>query len=177
VFFAERNLEKSKKSEVVAKLVKCFSECDAAFLVNQNRMTVVETENLRRQLKSASSNYFVAKNTLIRLALDQCGLFEWFKSNLAGQSALVFSKNITEAAKIISELASKGDGKMTVICGGYGDRSLSSADVKMLGQLPSMDELRAKIIAVVQTPSQRLVALLTAPACGVVRVLKGYSEK
>ncbi|MDR2765870.1 MAG: 50S ribosomal protein L10 [Holosporaceae bacterium] len=170
-------MEKSKKSEIIAKLVECFSGCEAAFLVNQDRMTVAETEDLRRRLKAASSSYFVAKNTLIQLALNQCGLFEWFRDNLLGQSALVFSKNVTEAAKIISELAAKGDGKMRVVCGGHEGRALSPAEVKMLGQLPSMDELRSRIIAVVQTPAQRLAALLVAPAGKITRVIRCYSEK
>jgi large subunit ribosomal protein L10 len=91
--------------------------------------------------------------------------------------AIVFSNNLTGTAKVIQEYATKNDGKIKVVCGGYDRKLLSSAEVKTLSQLPSMDELRAKIIAVIQTPAQRIAAVVQAPAGQIARVLKAYSEK
>jgi large subunit ribosomal protein L10 len=173
---AEKAVKRDEKSEVVARIRQSFRENEAIFVVNQNKMTVVETENLRRQLRSVDSSYLVAKNTLTRLAVKDTD-FECILPHLNGQTALVFSKDITGSAKVISEYASKSEDKIVVVCGGYSGRLLEAKDVKTLAQLPSLNELRAKIIAVVQTPAQRMATLLQAPACQIVRVLRGYSEK
>ena len=169
-------MEKNKKSELIAKIKQRFMESEAVFAVNQNRLTVAETEDLRKQLRAVPSVYLVAKNTLARLAVKDTS-FEDIVSHLSGQTALVFSKNITGSAKVVSEYASKNDEKFSVVCGGYQGKLLSVAEIKTLASLPSMDELRAKIIAGIQTPAQRLATLSQAPASQLARVLKAYSEK
>ena len=169
-------MEKNKKSELVAKIKERFQESEAVFVVNQNRLTVAETESLRKQLRAVQSVYLVAKNTLTRLAVKDTD-FECVTEKLGGQTALVFSKDITGSAKVVSEYASKSDEKLSVVCGGYQGKMLSVAEVKTLASLPSMDELRAKIIAVIQTPAQRMATLSQAPASQLARVLKAYSEK
>jgi large subunit ribosomal protein L10 len=172
----ERIVKKSEKVEVITKIRQRFLESEVVFVVNQNKMTVAQTENLRRQLREVNSAYLVAKNTLVRLAIKDTD-FECILPNLTGQTALVFSKDITGSAKVIHEYASKSDDRITVVCGGYTGRLLDAKDVKTLAQLPSVDELRARIIAVIQTPAQRMATLLQAPACQIARVLKAYSEK
>ena len=169
-------MEKNKKSELVAKIKQRFLESEAVFVVNQNRLTVAETEDLRKQLRAVESVYLVAKNTLARLAVKDTD-FECVTEKLGGQTALVFSKDITGSAKVVSEYASKSDEKLSVVCGGYQGKMLSVAEVKTLASLPSMDELRAKIVAVIQTPAQRMATLSQAPASQLARVLKAYSEK
>lgn len=169
-------MEKNKKSELIAKIKQRFQESEAVFVVNQNRLTVAETESLRKQLREVQSVYLVAKNTLTRLAVKDTD-FECVSEKLGGQTALVFSKDITGSAKVVSEYASKSDEKLSVVCGGYQGKMLSVAEVKTLASLPSMDELRAKIVAVIQTPAQRMATLSQAPASQLARVLKAYSEK
>ncbi|MDR0580603.1 MAG: 50S ribosomal protein L10 [Holosporaceae bacterium] len=169
-------MRRNEKADVIAKIRRNFQESKAVFIVNQNKMTVVDTEDLRKQLRSIGSVYLVAKNTLTRLAIKDTS-FECIQPHLSGQTAFVFSRNITEAAKVISEYASENDEKITIVCGGFDERLLSVNDVKMLAQLPSLDELRGKIIAVIQTPAQRLTALTQAPASQIARILVGYSEK
>ncbi len=169
-------MERNKKQETIAKIRHDFNESDAVFIVNQNKMTVVDTEDLRRQLKDASARYFVSKNTLTKLAVDGSS-FECVSPQLKGQTALIFSKSLIDSAKVIQEYSSKSDGKITIVCGGYSGKLLNAADIKTLSQLPSMDELRAKIIAVIQTPAQRLATLSQAPAAQIARVLSAYSKK
>lgn len=169
-------MEKYKKSDWIVKIKQLCSESEAVFAVNQNKVTVAETESLRRQLREVSSSYLVTKNTLARLAVKDTD-FECMLSYLNGQTALVFAKDITGAAKVISEYASKNEGKMSVVCGGYTGRLLEAKEIDALAKLPSMDELRAKIIAVIQTPAQRLAVLSKEPAGQLARLLKSYSEK
>lgn len=169
-------MEKSKKADWVAKIKQSFVESDAVFAVNQNKLTVAETESLRKQLKGACSSYVVTKNTLARLAVKDTA-FECLATHLNGQTAVVFSKDITGAAKVISEFAAKNEGKLTIVCGGYQGKLLNAKEVDILAKLPSMDELRATLVALIQTPAQRLVRLSQEPAGQIARVLKSYSEK
>lgn len=169
-------MEKNKKSELVAKIKQRFLESEVVFAINQNRLTVAETEDLRKQLRAVQSIYLVAKNTLARLAVNDTE-FECIVPYLTGQIALVFSKDITGAAKVVYEYSSKSEAKVSIVCGGYQGKLLSVAEIKTLASLPSMDELRAKIIAVIQTPAQRLATLSQAPASQLARVLKAYAEK
>ncbi|GHT98862.1 50S ribosomal protein L10 [Alphaproteobacteria bacterium] len=169
-------MEKGKKPEVIARIKKSFCESEAIFVVNQNKMTVSGTEQLRKQLREVESSYLVCKNTLARLAVKDTS-FECVLPHLGGQTALVFSKNITGSAKVIHEYASKNEGKIVILCGGYSGNLLSAADVVTLAKLPSMDELRARVIAVIQTPARRMATLLQAPAAQIARVLSAYSEK
>jgi large subunit ribosomal protein L10 len=169
-------VKKSEKLDVITKMRASFKESSAVFVVNQNKMTVTETENLRKQLRDVSSAYFVAKNTLTRLAVEDTD-FKCLLPHLSGQTALIFSQDITGSAKVISEYASRSDDKIVVVCGGYNGRLLGAPEIKTLSQLPSMNELRAKIIAIIQTPAQRMATLLQAPACQIARVINGYSKK
>lgn len=170
-------MKKDQKTGVVARIKQDLNSSEALFVVTQNKMTVAETESLRKLLREkGESSYFVCKNTLARLGVKDTS-YDCVSPQLAGQTALIFSKNLTATAKIVQEYASKSDGKVTVVCGGYSGKLLSADEVKTLSQLPSMDELRAKIIAVVQTPAQRIATLSQAPGAQIARVLQAYSEK
>ncbi len=169
-------MEKSKKHELIDRLKAGFTASEAVFIVNQNRMTVADTESLRKKLREVNSSYFVCKNTLARLAAKGTS-FECVLPHFSGQSAIVFSKDLTGSAKVIDDYASNSEDKVTIVCGGYNGNLLSESDVKTLAKLPSRDELRAKIIAIIQTPAQRLAVLAQAPAGQIARVLKAYSEK
>ncbi len=169
-------MEKSKKTDLIAKIKQRFNESEAVFAVNQNKLTVAETEKFRKQLRDVKSTYLVAKNTLARIAVKDTS-FECILPHLSGQTALVFSADITGSAKVVSEFADKSEDKVAVICGGYNGKVLSVAEVKTLASLPSMDELRAKIVAVIKTPAQRLATLSQAPASQLARVLQAYSKK
>lgn len=169
-------MKKDQKTGVVAKIKQDLDSSEALFVVTQNKMTVAETESLRKLLRGSEGSYFVCKNTLARLGVKDTS-YKCVSPQLNGQTALVFSKNLTATAKVVQEYASKSDGKITVVCGGYEGKLLSAAEVKTLSQLPSMDELRAKIIAVIQTPAQRIATLSQAPGAQIARVLKAYSEK
>ena len=138
-------MEKSKKTDWIAKMKQRFSESEAVFAVTQNKLTVSDTESLRKQLRAVNSQYVVAKNTLTRLAVKDTP-FECIATHLSGQTAIVFSKDITSAAKAISEYAAKSEGKLSIVCGGYSGNLLSAAEVDVLAKLPSIDEFDFRIL-------------------------------
>jgi large subunit ribosomal protein L10 len=174
--YGENAVEKSKKPQVIDKISKSFKESEAVFVVTQNKMTVADTDDFRKQLRNVNSSYLVCKNTLARLAVKDTS-FEYISPNFNGQTAIVFSKDLTATAKVVQKYAEKSEEKITVVCGGYGEKLLSSAEVVSVSRLPSMDELRSKIISIVQTPAQRIATLLQAPASQIARVVQAYSSK
>jgi large subunit ribosomal protein L10 len=175
-FVWRKTVEKSKKPQTIDRINRNFKENDAVFLINQNRMTVANTEDFRKRLRGVNSSYLVCKNTLVRLAVKDTP-FECITPRIGGQTAIVFSKDLTGAAKVVQEYAEKSEEKITVLCGGYCEKLLTSAEVAAISKLPSMDELRSKIISVVQAPAQRMAAILQAPASQIARVVQAYSRK
>jgi large subunit ribosomal protein L10 len=117
----------------------------------------------------------VTKNRLARLALDGTQ-FEGLKSLFTGPTAIAYSADPVAAAKVAVTYANSND-KLTIVGGAMGSQVLDSDGVKALATLPSLDELRAKIIGILQTPATRVAAVLQAPAGQLARVFKAYASK
>ncbi len=158
-------MERSKKSEYVAKLKQKFDDSSVVLAVTQNKVTVAEVEKLRKRLNDKKSEYFVVKNTLARIAVKGTK-YECVSDLFKGQTALVFSNSSVDACKALIEFADASDGKVNLLGGAENGTAMAVDYIKMLAKLPSMDEIRAKIVAVIQTPGGQ-----------IARVLKAYSEK
>ena len=158
-------MERNKKTEYVSKLRQEFNEHSVAVLINQSGLTVAEVEVLRKKMHEDGGKYRVVKGTLTRIAL-QGTQYEELAGDVKGPVGVIFSNNSVEAARIIVGFAEKSDGKVTVISGGVDGKRVDASYINMLSKLPTLDEARAKIIAVIQTPGGQ-----------IARVLKAYSEK
>lgn len=158
-------MERVKKSEYIAQLKKKFEESAVVLAVTQNKVTVAEVEKLRKDMIANKAEYFVIKNTLARIA-SKGTPYEHMAEFFKGQSAVVFSNDSVGACKTLMNFADALDGKLNLLGGALNGESVTLDYIKMLSKLPSMDEIRAKIIAVIQTPGGQ-----------IARVLKAYSEK
>lgn len=167
--------KRSDKEIIVHSIKSSLNENESVFIVKQDKLTVADSESLRNKLRTKEASYFVCKNTLARLAIKDTK-YEEMTPMLNGQMALVFAKSVTEGAKVIDEYAAANDKKLEII-GGFFDKVLTAGDVKMLSKLPSLNELRSRIIATIQTPAQRIATILAAPGTQVARVLNAYAQK
>ena len=158
-------MERSKKSEYVANLKEKFESSAIVVAVTQNRLTVAEVEVLRKKLNAEGGRYCVVKDTLARIALKGTQ-YEELIDVLKGQIGIVFSNSTVETARAVMDFADKSEGKVVVVAGGVEGKKVDAKYIDMLSKLPTLDEARAKIIAVIQTPGGQ-----------VARVLKAYSEK
>ena len=158
-------MERVKKSEYIAQLKKKFEESAVVLAVTQNKVTVAEVEKLRKDMIANKAEYFVIKNTLARIA-SKGTPYEHMAEFFKGQSAVVFSNDSVGACKTLMNFADALDGKLNLLGGALNGESVTLDYIKMLSKLPSMDEIRVKIIAVIQTPGGQ-----------IARVLKAYSEK
>lgn len=169
-------MRRDDKSKVLRMMTEKFEHSEAVFIVRQSRMTVPETEALRRRLAVVSSSYFVSKNTLARLAVDG-GEFACLRGYFHGQTAVIFSNDVVGSAKVIHSFSSENSGKLSIVCAGYAGKVMDVADIQALAKLPSMLELKASFIAQLQAPMCQVALMLRASASQLVRIVCAYVKK
>jgi large subunit ribosomal protein L10 len=168
-------MDRAGKAEVVDTLKGVFAENSVVVFAHYTGMTVAELTDLRIKAAEAGAGVKVVKNRLAKLALeghDGAGAGTLLK----GPTAVAFSLDPTVAPKLMADFAKTND--KLVLTGGFMGATVLDADgVKALATLPSLDELRGKIIGLLQAPASKLAAVTQAPAAQLARVLKAYAEK
>jgi len=168
-------MDRSQKAESVAYLTDLFNEAGAVVITRNLGMTVAQTTALRTKMREAGATYKVAKNRLAKLAIqdtDYAGIGEFF----TGPTAVAASSDPVAAAKVIVEFAKTTD-KIEILGGGMGSLVLDANGIKALATMPSLDELRAKLIGLIQAPATKIAQVVTAPAAKLARVFAAYAEK
>jgi large subunit ribosomal protein L10 len=168
-------VDRSEKQKLVTSLHETLSKAELVVITQQSGLTVAEVTNLRRQMRQAGAGFKVTKNRLACLALEGTK-FEGLKSKFTGPTAIAFSADPIAAAKVAVTYANSND-KLKIIGGAMGGQVLDPSGIKALATLPSLNELRAKIVGVLSTPAQRIAAVLQAPGGQLARVLKAYASK
>ena len=170
-----RKVNKTEKEQLVSSLRQALKNASVLVVTKQSGLTVAEVSDLRTKMRSSGASYKVMKNTLVKLALKDTQ-FEGVSHLFAGPTALAFSQDPVAAARIAVNFA-KDNEKIEVIGGSLGDKQLDKNGVKALAALPSLDELRAKIIGMVTTPATRIAQIMSAPAGQIARVIAAHSNK
>ena len=168
-------MDRSQKEKLVGSLQQSLSDVACVVVTHQTGMTVEEVTDLRRQMRAAGANFKVTKNRLARRAFAGTK-FERLSPMFTGPTAIAFSRDPVAAAKVAVEFANRND-KLTIVGGALGGRQLDVAGVKALASMPSLDELRAKLVGMLQTPATRIASVLQAPGGQVARVLAAYAKK
>lgn len=168
-------MDRSEKEQLVSSLRQGLAESNLVIVTQQKGLTVAEVSDLRRQMREADAQYKVTKNTLVRLAVAGTQN-ESINSMLSGPTALAYSKDPVAAAKVTIKFANSNE-KLKVVGGALNGRLLSSQEIDALSKLPSLDELRAKILAIISTPATRVAGILQAPAGQLARVFSAYGKK
>ena len=138
-------------------------------------LTVADMTAFRSDMRAAGGSVKVAKNRLVKLALEGSDA-EHMSDLFSGPTLIAYADDPVAAPKAASEYAKKND-KLVILGGAMGATSLDPNGVKSLASLPSLDELRGKIVGMINTPAQRLAMLTKAPAGQVARVIGAYSSK
>jgi len=172
---SEKSVDRSHKEALVTSLHDQLSETVCVVITHQTGLTVAEVTELRRQMRAAGASFKVTKNRLARIALTGTK-FERLSSLFTGPTAIAFSQDPVAAAKVAVEFANKND-KVSIVGGSLGDQQLDAAGVKALATMPSLDQLRGKLLGLLQTPATRIAGVLQAPAAQVARVLDAYARK
>jgi large subunit ribosomal protein L10 len=168
-------MDRAQKSEQVAELKQVFNESGAVVITRNLGLTVAQSTDLRNRMRDAGARFRVAKNTLALIAVKDTA-YAPISDMLNGPTALATSTDPVSAAKVAVDFA-KTNPKFEIVGGAMGDTLLDVEGVKALAELPSLDELRAKIIGLVQAPGTKIAQLMNAPAAKLARVFGAYAAR
>ncbi|MBR2137188.1 MAG: 50S ribosomal protein L10 [Alphaproteobacteria bacterium] len=157
-------MNREEKTELLGLLNEVFSNAESVVITEYLGLTVAEADQLRNKIREAGASLRVTKNRIARLAVKGTkfeGLADLFK----GPVAMAYASDPISACKACVEFAKENE-KLVIMGGALSDKALTIDEIKALAAIPSMDELHAKIIG-----------LLQAPASKMARVCKAYSEK
>ena len=168
-------MDRSQKSEVVSELKGTFSGTSVVIVTRNLGLTVKQSTDLRNRMREAGATYKVSKNKLARIALEGTP-YASISDMLTGPVALSTSADPVAPAKVVIDFA-KTNEKLEIVGGAMGDTVLDVNGVKALSALPSLDELRAKIVGLVQAPATKVVQIVQAPAGQLARVFGAYAAK
>ena len=167
-------MNRVEKEEVVADLNRTFSDAAAVVVTHYRGMNVAEITDLRGRMREAGANFRVTKNRLARLALDgtpYAPLAEMFD----GPVAIAYSDDVIAPAKTCVNFAKQND-KLVVLGGAMGETLLDANAVSDLASLPSLDELRGKIVGLLNAPATKIAGVLQAPAGQLARVIDAHAK-
>lgn len=168
-------MDRAEKQELVASLHETLNSAEVVVVAHYAGLTVAEMTALRSQARDAGVTVQVAKNRLVKLALqgtDAEPIADLFK----GQTVIATSSDPVSAPKVASEFAKKNE-KLVILGGAMGTTVLDTAGVNALATMPSLDELRGKIIGVLQAPATKVAQVLQAPGGQLARVFGAYAKK
>ncbi len=168
-------MDRSQKADAVAQLNDVFKEVGVVVVTRNLGLTVAQSTELRSKMREAGASYKVAKNRLAKLALkdtDYVGLEDF----LNGPTALAWSTDPVAAAKAAVDFAKSND-KLEIVGGSMGTQVLDEAGVKALASMPSLDELRGKILGLINAPATKVAQVVNAPAAKLARVFGAYGAK
>ncbi len=158
-----------QKEALVSDMRQRLESSTLVVVARQSGLTVDEVTKLRRDMRDVSAEFKVLKNTLAQIAVKGTKL-DGLTGMLTGPTVLAYSVDPIAAAKALVTFSNKND-KIKVVGACLDGRVLNEAEVKALATLPSLDELRGKLVAIISTPATRLAILLKEPAARVARVL------
>jgi len=167
-------VNRTEKEELVAEMREVFANSSTVVVAHYSGLTVSEMEALRGKMRDSGAGFKVTKNRLTRLALAD-SKFEGIADLLSGPTAIAYSEDPVAAAKATMEFA-KGNEKLVVLGGAMDENTLDANAVKALASMPSLDELRGKLVGLLQAPAQKLAAVTQAPAGQLARVFSAYGE-
>jgi len=168
-------MDRNQKAEAVKDLNGLFNDAGAVVVAHYTGMTVAQMGELRSRLRKAGASFKVAKNRLAMRALEgtpASGISDLFK----GPTGIAYSKDPVAAPKVLVAYA-KENSKLKILGGVAVGAVLNPEGVKALAELPSLDQLRGKIIGLLQAPATKIAGVLQAPAGSLARVISAYANK
>jgi large subunit ribosomal protein L10 len=168
-------VDRAEKREFVTGLNDAFKGAGSVVVAHYAGITVAQMNDLRSKMRQAGGTVKVAKNRLAKIALqgtESETIIDLFK----GQTLIAYSSDPITAPKIASEFAKAND-KLVILGGAMGATTLNADGVKALATLPSLDELRARLVGMIATPATRIAQVVNAPAAQLARVFGAYARK
>jgi large subunit ribosomal protein L10 len=168
-------MDRAQKAELVAELKQTFTETNVVVVTRNLGLTVAQSTDLRNRMRDAGARYRVAKNRLALIALKGT-TYAPLSDLMTGPTALATSSDPVAAAKAAVDFAKTND-RLEIVGGAMGETLLDANGVKALAALPSLDQLRATIIGLVQAPATKIARTISEPGASLARVIGAYAAK
>jgi large subunit ribosomal protein L10 len=168
-------VERAAKAELVTELKGVFGTANSVVVAHYAGLTVAQMQTLRKQARASGTTVKVAKNRLAKIALEGTDVAS-IGNLLKGPTVIAYSGDPIAASKVAVDFA-KGHEKFVILGGAMGKTTLDVNGVKALASLPSLDELRAKIVGLIQAPATKIAQVVSAPAAKLARVVQAYASK
>ena len=169
-------MERAQKKELVQSMHASFEEAGIVIVSHYKGLTVAQAEDLRGRVRNAGAKFKVTKNRLTKLALadtDYAQLSDMF----TGPTAIAYANDDpVGVSKALTEFAKKNE-DFVILGGALGAQALKVKDIEALAELPSLDQLRAKIVGMIKTPATRIAGVLQAPGSQVARVISAHAAQ
>jgi large subunit ribosomal protein L10 len=168
-------VDRAAKKELVTALAGVLRDTSVVVVAHYSGLNVAQMQTLRKQMKHAGATVKVAKNRLVKLATEGTEAAA-IVPLLKGPTLIAYSGDPIAAPKVAADFA-KGHEKFVILGGAMGKTPLDANGVRALAALPSLDELRAKLVGLIQAPGTKIAQLVNAPAAKVARVVQAYASK
>ena len=168
-------MDRTAKNDAVATLNDVFANTSVVVVAHYAGLTVAQFQKLRREMKANGATVKVAKNRLAKIALEGTDVAS-ISPLLMGPTLIAYSNDPVAAPKVAIAFAKEND-KLVILGGAMGKTALNPEGVKALASMPSLDELRAKLLGLLQAPATKIAQLSTAPAAKLARVFQAYADK
>ena len=168
-------MDRSQKADLVAELKQVFTETSVVVVTRNLGLSVAQSTDLRLKMRDAGAQFKVAKNRLAKIALEGTK-YGSIGELLTGPTALATSIDPVAAAKVAVEFAKTTD-RIEIVGGAMGDTLLDVNGIKALAALPSLDELRATIVGLIQAPATKIARTINEPGAQLARVFGAYAAQ
>jgi large subunit ribosomal protein L10 len=170
-----RSVNRQEKAELIETLQTTLNASSTVVVTHQVGMTVAESSDLRVKMREAGAGFKVTKNRIAKLALKGTR-YEELDGMFTGPTAIGTSEDPVAAAKALVDFAKDND-KLTIIGGSMDGKTLDKAGVEALAKMPSLDELRGRLVGLIQAPAAKIARVTQAPAGKVARVIQARSDQ
>ncbi len=167
-------MKRSEKKDFVSKLKDDFSKSSSIIVAEYSGLTVNEAENLRKEMRANGAKFKVTKNRLTKLAIAETQ-FKDMSDLFKGPTAVAYSEDPVAPAKVAVSFEKKYD-RFNIIGGGYNGEKIDKDKINFLAELPSLDELRGKLIGLILAPAQKIVGITIEPGAQIARLLSSKSS-
>jgi len=168
-------VERAEKHAFVTALNSELGDTGVVVVAHYAGLSVAQMTTLRSSMREAGGSVKVAKNRLVKLALQGTEL-EHISDLFSGPTLIAYSADPVAAPKAVADFA-KTNENLVILGGALGSTNLNPAGVKSLATMPSLDELRARLVGMIQTPATRIAQVTSAPAGQLARVFGAYAKK
>ncbi|MBN67137.1 MAG: 50S ribosomal protein L10 [Rickettsiales bacterium] len=168
-------MDRAQKVEWVEGANDIFNGAEVVLITQYKGLSVAKMSELRGEIRKAGASFKVTKNRLAKRALEGTK-YEPLADMFTGPTAMAWADEPVAAAKAIAAFAKENE-KLVLVGGAFGEHMLDEAGIKQLATMPSLDELRGKIVALLNTPATNIAGVLQAPAGQVARVIGAYGAQ